>query len=1078
MIGECSCDQTSLVFEQHPCFEPQKKTTHVSHVDHLCCKKDGQAEWKDFVLTETEGEVLKEEYCKRPDVGGTCKDSCCKLKRNLSIFTLPTEKVNRDGPRSKETAEVFRTEIFCKHECDGSEEKVALKLSEKNIRPAVTVEAEEEEEVKPATKKCKDGCCKPKGIVVAIDGQKSDLSNDISLEFASDGCSATFPLEQTQEQVDHVREDCEKVAFSIQGMDCSSCASSVESSLKKQVGVLHAKVNFLSKLGDVSFDPNETDVPTLRRIIELAGFTAFITSRAGDGGSSVHTLLLCVSDSRKLEYVVANLRGCPGVSRVEPSRAFSEVVIECDFDANSVGPRTLIDVAGSDGVTLFKSGSAAKEQEAQSRDLKLTFAKFVIGAILTLPLVLIAFFLPLNPSINASLNRFVQGHVTVAMIVSFCLCTAVMALIGPALYKSAYQSLRYQHVFNMNFLIMMSSTIAYLYSTAVFFALFASPPGLSAEVFFETPAILLTLVTLGNLLEKVALRKAVSFIESLRQWQGSSVILLQASGELTIDSELIGRGDMIKLLPGSRIPMDGTVIEGTSSVDESLLTGEALPVQKSVGSKVSAGTVNQEGVLIVSATKMPSESTLAQMCAFVDAALAERLPVERIADKVSHYFVPIAFGLGVVTFFVWFALAYTGVVTTNMFSVLFALRFAVAVLVVSCPCAIALAVPTVVVVATGVAAKHGVLVKGATVWEAAKRIDTVIFDKTGSLTIGKLRVNDFEVFTDHASRVLMLRCVEAAESNSEHLVAKALVSYAQEALLLLNREDCLPSKASDFVAFPGMGIRCNVTTSRDNVLYSVLVGNASLMCLQGVELPKSASAMALLSSQRGNIPIFLAINGEFGGLFTLCDGLREESRSVVNHLKRRGVEVWLVSGDTAPAVESVALDLGIPPENVRACVLPEGKAEQVKLLQEKGRRVVMVGDGCNDAAALAVADVGIAIGGGTEMASSAAGAVLMRDHLEGVLVVTELARSVARRIIINLVWAFGYNVIAIPLAVGFFWPLGVYIPPAIAGASELLSSVPVVIFALLLGLWKLRYVHIEDPPFTSYDIEVFVKTLH
>jgi Cu+-exporting ATPase len=618
-----------------------------------------------------------------------------------------------------------------------------------------------------------------------------------------------------------------------------------------------------------------------------------------------------------------------------------------------------------------------------------------------------------------------------------------------------------------------------VYSLAIFFALFAAPTGLSAEVFFETPAILLTLVTVGTLLEKIAMRKSVSFIESLRNWQDSTALVIdQSTGDvIEVDANLIGRGDMIKVVPGSRIPMDGRVVEGTSSVDESLMTGEALPVKKTVSSKVFAGTVNQEGLLIVSATKMPSESTLAQMCAFVDAALAERLPIERIADRVSHYFVPIAIGIGVVTFFVWFALAYTGVVVTTTFSVLFALRFAVAVLVVSCPCAIALAVPTVVVVATGVAAKNGVLVKGATVWEAAKRIDTVVFDKTGSLTVGKLRVVDFDVSgagfeSIQKARHFTLECLAAAESNSEHLVAKALFKFAVDDL----RSSAIIAKPSDFVSFPGMGVKCNVNFPLEDKSHLVLVGNNTLMKNHTVDVPDGVESCALSSSQQGHIPIYISIDGCFRALITLSDVLRDESRSVVHHLKKRGLDVWVLSGDMIHAVERVATDVGIPLANVRAGVLPEGKAEHVKALRDKGRVVAMVGDGCNDAAALAVADVGIAIGGGTEMATTAAGAVLMRDHLEGVIVVTDLARSVSRRIIINLCWAFGYNLIAIPLAVGFFYPLGVYIPPAIAGASELASTVPVIVLALLLGFWRLRYVQIADT-FSGADVEKFMVSI-
>ncbi len=879
-----------------------------------------------------------------------------------------------------------------------------------------------------------------------------------------------------------------KIAFSIQGMDCSSCAASLQGTLRKQEGVEWAIVNFLSKLGEIFYNSSITDVATLRVTIERAGYKAIPVNRAEQGTDHHATILIKLSTTSNLKAALAHLYTLPGIVHTEESLAFPHV-LDCKFDPDATGPRLILTGLKHIGeATLFKVDSINDEKSAQRKELLTILVKFLIALCLTIPLILISFFLPLSPTVNATLSRVVRGNVAVNVIVGFALCSVVMAVIGPSLYKSAYRSLRYQHSFNMNFLIMLSSTVAYLYSFAVMIALFASTPGLPNEVFFETPAILLTLVTLGTLLEKLAMRKSVSFIEKLRNWQESKAILVENNGtESEVDADLIGRGDIIKLVPGSRIPSDGRVIQGSSSVDESLLTGEALPVKKMVGSKVSAGTVNQEGLLLVSVIKMPSESTLAQMCAFVDAALAEKLPIERIADRVSHYFVPIALAVGILTFFVWFALAYSGVVVTSSFAVPFALRFTVAVLVVACPCAIALAVPTVVVVATGVAAKNGVLVKGATVWEAAKKLDTVVFDKTGSLTIGKLRVNHFEMATNtiaeesHVLRAKILRSLAAAESNSEHLVAKALLKYATEEL----KQSCFTAqqqaKARDFVAYPGLGVECIVDfppspPNKSPGASRVLVGNLKLLQRHGIHVSRAIEMNAMQSSHVGHISIFVALDGFYCARLVLSDVVREESRSVVAHLKQRGMDVWLVSGDIAPAVEALALDIGIPLENVRAGVLPEGKADEIKRLQGEGRSVAMVGDGCNDAAALAVANVGIAIGGGTEMATTAAGAVLMRDHLEGVLVVTELARSVARRIVINLVWAFGYNVVAIPLAVGFFWPLGVYVPPAIAGASELLSTVPVIVFALLLNFWRLHYKQLPSS-FTARDIDQFMMTL-
>lgn len=1048
----------------------------------------------------------------------TCGKSCCEKVQQVPLVTSEaTRSETNDGSGNKD-------ENLCHEGCCAVEESIPKEdnfACEKGCcdvdRPIPKEKCEKdalacdkgccavEELIPKNATACDKGCCAveevmPKDDAIACekgccDVTKEDKSNLVGENCASRvsenvGCGSNCHCEEerpvlfeveTLEENHHQHGPCcahaessasvvieaetlkgsggEHVSFSIEGMDCSSCASTLQSSLMKHKGVLDSRVNFLSKLGEITFEPNVTTVAALRIIIEKAGFTAAPVNRpSGDAGF----VRFSVADTNASILLAKSLKG---VLNAEVSSTYSAGVIECSFDPDLIGPRKILTVIGPEAVLFKLSAFSGNDARAQRKELIWLVVRLVIAICFTIPLICISFFFPLNISLEAVLSQKVQGNVTLAIVLSFVFCSVVLILLGPPLYKSAYLALRYQRTFNMNFLVMLSSTVAYLYSVAIFLALFASPANLSSEVFFETPAILLSLVVFGTLMEKLAMRKSVRFIATLKGFQETTCIVVESSGrECVIDSDLIGRGDMIKLVPGSRIPMDGRVLEGISSVDESLLTGEALPVKKTLHDSVFAGTVNQESVLLVEATRMPSESTLAKMCQFVDSALAEKLPVERMADRISHYFVPIVLALGVVTFFVWFALAYTGTVQTTTFSVLFALRFAVAVLVVSCPCAIALAVPTVVVVATGVAAKNGVLVKGATAWEAARKLDTVVFDKTGSLTIGKLRVVRFDTIQSSVSSRDALAFLGAAESNSEHLVAKAIMRYAASEL----GDGFVFSKAEQFVVHPGMGVECVIDGLR------ILAGNFSLMKLQNVPVAEDIITESKKSSSHGQIVIYLAIDGVLKACISLSDVLRPESRDIVAHLKKRGIEVWVVSGDTLPAVERVADEVGIAKENVRAGVTPEGKAEQIKFLQSEGKVVAMVGDGCNDAAALALANVGIAIGGGTEMAMSASSVVLMRDHLEGVLVVTELARSVTRRIIINFVWAFGYNIIAIPLAVGFFWPLGVYIPPAIAGASELLSSVPVIIFSLLLGLWRLRYEK-DQERFFQLELENYLE---
>ena len=662
----------------------------------------------------------------------------------------------------------------------------------------------------------------------------------------------------------------------IGGMDCAGCASTLQSTLRRCEGVSFARVSFLSKLGEFGFDPQRTAAATLQRVIERAGFSANAVSSAGADGGAL--LLLRVSDVRS---AVTALQAVPGVLACEECAATDEGVVKCRFDPEVAGPRGLL--AAVAGAQLYKAPSAFElEKLEQRRELRLLALKLLLAAALTVPLVLIAFFLPLNEAAHASLSRVLAGGVTVAMVVSFVLCSLVMALLGPALYRSAYQSLRFQRAFNMNFLVMLSSTVAFLYSAAVMFALFASPPHLSPEVFFETPAILLTLIVFGQTLEKVAMRRSVRFVAGLKETHESTALLLLEDGrEREVDTALLGRGDTVRLIPGARVPADGRVLEGVSAADESLLTGEAAPVPKRPGSAVCAGSVNQEGALLVRVTRMPGESTLARMCDFVDAALAEKLPVERVTDRVAHYFVPVVLALGVVTFFVWFALAFMGAVATSASPVLFALRFAVAVLVVSCPCAVALAVPTVVVVATGAAARRGVLVKGATVWEAARTLDTVVFDKTGSLTHGNLSVVVFKTFGDALDRMSALAALVAAEADSEHLVAKAVRRFAEREGLA---PECVPH-AEAFGLHPGLGVECTLDGRR------VLAGSLALLAREGVPVRPALVREARLASANGQLAVFLACEGQLRAAAFLSDSVRSESASIVAHLARRGMQV-------------------------------------------------------------------------------------------------------------------------------------------------------------------------------------------
>lgn len=565
-----------------------------------------------------------------------------------------------------------------------------------------------------------------------------------------------------------------------------------------------------------------------------------------------------------------------------------------------------------------------------------------------------------------------------------------------------------------------------------------------------------------------------------------------------MDVELIQPGDLIKVLPGAKVAVDGVVVYGASSVDESLVTGESMPVAKSIGSLVLGGTINQHGTIHVRATKSASESTLAAISRLVEDAQAGKPRLQRLADVIASYFVPAILLLALAVLALWLCLSALDVVDTDGDHwVPFSLQFAFAVLVVSCPCAIGLAVPLAVMVASGVGAKHGVIIKSGATIEACRRINTMVFDKTGTLTRGQLSVVD-HWWLDHTTargqqdgadephqqRLLLLSLIGSAEKGSEHVLAKAVVRFIES----------LPdvpelAEPDDFSAVPGRGLSAHVRE------HAVLVGNRAWMQDNGVDglgdAEEEAAIAAAAHESEGRTVVWAAVDGRAVCALALEDSLRPEARQVVQRLQRKGVEVWVLSGDQQRTVHAVARQLGIAEANAIGGLVPEDKVDKIRSLQlnatianndvcgynvdtlnkyddndddnddndkkrKKKRAVVaMVGDGVNDAPSLAQADVGVAVGGGTDIAIAAGDVVLMRNDLRDVLLMIHLARRTHAVIVLNFVWAFVYNAVAIPLAAGVLYPGTQFvIPPAAAGLSEILSSLPIIIFSLLLRLYR------------------------
>jgi len=652
------------------------------------------------------------------------------------------------------------------------------------------------------------------------------------------------------------------------------------------------------------------------------------------------------------------------------------------------------------------------------------------------------------------LEHLVAQNLTIGTLLAWILSTPVTFSVGWRFFYASYYALRHLRA-NMDVLMAIGIGSAYIYSV-VAVVLGLTRRDFSVKVFFEVSLFLTTFVMLGRYLENVAKGKTSEAITKLLLLQPAKATLLSRVGDTTktttttttrqVDVELLAPGDYVRVLPGEKVPLDGVIIEGRSALDESMITGESMPVSKQLGDSVVGGTINQSGALIIQISKYPGDTMLAQIVKLVEDAQASKAPIQALADKISAYFVPCVILLGLITFTIWLLLTRYKLVDTLQGTSAFVtgMLFGISVLVIACPCALGLATPTAVMVGTGVGAKLGILIKGGKALEAASKVKAVLFDKTGTLTRGKPVVTDAHVITKEFDEKQLFTLIASAESGSEHPLARAVVNHAHEKLNIINL-----SQPRDFIATAGQGLRCNVT---DRV---VLIGNRGWMRANNVSsLSESVDAMVTTLEQQAKTVIFCALDGALAGVIAIADEPKPEARAVVDYLTRtKGMQVWMVTGDNRRTAHAIASMLGIT--NMFAEVLPSEKAAKVRELQDRGLSVAMVGDGINDSPALVQADLGIAIGSGTDVAIEAAEVVLLRSDLRDVIVAMDLAQTTYRRIRINFAWAFLYNLLGIPIAAGVFYPLiHRALPPEVAGLAMALSSVSVVVSSLLLRLYR------------------------
>ncbi|KAL9329016.1 hypothetical protein ACSQ67_004019 [Phaseolus vulgaris] len=853
--------------------------------------------------------------------------------------------------------------------------------------------------------------------------------------------------------------------FTIGGMTCAACVNSVEGILKRLNGVKRAVVALATSLGEVEYDPNVISKDDIVAAIEDAGFEGSFVQSNGQGQvvlgvGGVYSL----GDAKVLEGMLSGLKG------VRQFR-FDPVLNELDvvYDLEVISSRSLVDGIhlGSNGkFRLHVRNPYARMASKDGSETSNMFRLFSFSLFLSIPLFFIGVICPHIPLVY-SLLLWRCGPFLMGDWLKWALASVIQFVIGKRFYIAAGRALRNGST-NMDVLVALGTTASYVYSVCAL--LYGALTGFWSPTYFETSAMLITFVLFGKYLECLAKGKTSDAIKKLVELTPATAILVvkdkggKTVEEREIDSLLVQPGDTLKVLPGTKIPADGIVTWGSSYVNESMVTGESTPLSKEVNASVIGGTINLHGALHIQATKVGSDTILSQIISLVETAQMSKAPIQKFADYVASIFVPTVVILSLLTLLCWYIAGALGVypekwLPENGNHFVFALMFSISVVVIACPCALGLATPTAVMVATGVGANNGVLIKGGDSLERAQMVKYVIFDKTGTLTQGKSKVTAAKVFTG-MDRGEFLTLVASAEASSEHPLGKAILQYARHFHFFDESSPTCGTKngaeesktgwlydVSDFSALPGRGIQCFIDGKR------ILVGNRKLLEENGIEISTEVENFVVELEESAKTGILVAYDDVLTGALGIADPLKREAAVVIDGLRKMGVIPVMVTGDNWRTARAVAKEVGI--EDVRAEVMPAGKAEVVRSFQKDGSMVAMVGDGINDSPALAAADVGMAIGAGTDVAIEAANYVLMRDNLEDVITAIDLSKKTFFRIRLNYVFAMAYNVVAIPVAAGVFFPsLRIQLPPWVAGACMAMSSVSVVCSSLLLRRYK------------------------
>lgn len=838
----------------------------------------------------------------------------------------------------------------------------------------------------------------------------------------------------------------QQIVLPIKGMTCASCVAHVEHGLQETAGVKKAVVNLATERATVQYDPAQATLPDMLWHVQDVGYDVL-----------TDTVELPLQNVTEQAQIANALKAVAGVldAAVTNDRATIQIIPgavtirELRAAIEGAGARVIDDVSGAATVEPVD-----REAQARKRELKTERANLYIGIAFTLPLFLLSMTHDLLEtwwmSIPPLAAFFEAAYFPWLLMV---LALPVQFYAGRAYHVGAWKAVRH-FTANMDTLISIGTNAAFFYSVAVLIGRMLGI-SLGEHTYFETAAVIITLIKVGKFLEARAKGETSAAIKNLMNLTPKTARVVRNNVESEIPVDAVRVGDVMLVRPGERVPVDGVLLDGASSVDESMLTGESVPVEKNRGDKVLGGTVNKTGAFQFEARKVGKETALAQIVKLVEDAQTSKAPIQKLADQISAIFVPIVLGIAALTFAVWLIFGPSPAFT-------FALTNAIAVLIIACPCALGLATPTAIMVSTGKGAELGVLIRSGEALETAHKLNTIVLDKTGTLTQGKPTVTDVVMAPmarapqlatagigvasrdERLSQDELVQLVASAEKLSEHPLGQAIVEYANTKGLAL-------TPVADFGALAGHGIRALVDSRQ------VIIGNDKLMVderIKTVGLDKLAQRLA----GEGKTPMFVAVDGQAAGIIAVADSLKTEAREAVQALQKMGIDVYMLTGDNERTAAAIAKQLGI--SNVIAQVLPEQKEQKVRALQaeSKGGRkriVAMVGDGINDAPALAAADVGIALGTGTDVAMEAADVTLMRGDLRGVVTAIQLSRATMRTIYGNYFWAFAYNVAGIPLAAGLLYPfLGLQLNPIFAAAAMAFSSIFVVTNSLRLRNFK------------------------